>query len=403
MTVASTSILPEALLQKCRERAPVYDRENRFFQEDFDELKAAGYLQMAVPTEFGGLGFNLAQVARETRRLAQYAPATALGLNMHNYWIGAAADGWRRGDRSMEWMLREAAAGEVFASAHAEQGNDLPTLLSTTKAERVDGGYRFTGRKVFVSLTPVWTRLGLNGMDKSDPSAPRIVHGFLPRETAGYTVKQTWDVMGMRATRSDDTILEGAFIPDKYVDRVVPAGTAGIDLMIIGFFTWAQVGFANVYYGLATRIREVLIEQLKKKTSIAMSRLVRPVRTTSARSSTSSPTWMGPRKWSPPTYTVTQYVPVQPAAQVYPTWSIHFITAPPCTLPPKFTSVGSARNRSVMPRGGVAGIRRGRPQCRSRSPSAFRPRPGWSRGPGPARARPWCRGSPRRWRCRDSG
>ena len=69
MTAASTSILPEALLQKCRERAPVYDRENRFFQEDFDELKAAGYLQMAVPTEFGGLGFNLAQVARETRRV----------------------------------------------------------------------------------------------------------------------------------------------------------------------------------------------------------------------------------------------------------------------------------------------------------------------------------------------
>src|SRR5262245_5521548 len=84
MLTTTQSILDEPLLNRIRERAPGYDRDNRFFQEDFDELTAAGYLRMAIPTEFGGLGMNLAQVARETRRLAEYAPATALGLNMHN-------------------------------------------------------------------------------------------------------------------------------------------------------------------------------------------------------------------------------------------------------------------------------------------------------------------------------
>jgi alkylation response protein AidB-like acyl-CoA dehydrogenase len=71
VTTASTSVLTQALLDKCRERAPVYDRQNRFCQEDFDELKAAGYLLMSVPREFGGLGMTLAEVGRETRRLAQ--------------------------------------------------------------------------------------------------------------------------------------------------------------------------------------------------------------------------------------------------------------------------------------------------------------------------------------------
>ena len=72
----------------------------------------------------------------------------------------------------------------------------------------MDGGYRFTGRKSFGSLTPVWTRLGMHGMDASDPAAPKIVHAFMPRDTKGYTIKETWDVLGMRATRSDDTVLE---------------------------------------------------------------------------------------------------------------------------------------------------------------------------------------------------
>jgi alkylation response protein AidB-like acyl-CoA dehydrogenase len=45
--------------------------------------------------------------------------------------------------------------GAIFAAGHAESGNDLPVLLSTTKAEKVNGGYRFTGKKSFGSLTPV--------------------------------------------------------------------------------------------------------------------------------------------------------------------------------------------------------------------------------------------------------
>ena len=272
MPVTSTSLLTETQLEAFRSRAAGYDRDNTFFQEDFDELKKAGYLKMAVPTELGGLGFKIADVARETRRVAMYAPATALGTNMHNYWVGLAADLWRGGDKSLEWLLREAAAGEVFAAGHAEPGNDLPLLLSTTKAERVDGGWAFTGRKSFGSLTPVWTRLGVHGMDTSNPAAPRIVHGFLPRNTPGITIKETWDVLGMRATRSDDTVLERAVCPDKYIGRIVPAGAAGIDGFVIGIFAWALLNFGNVYYGLASRVRDLVVEMVKSKGSLGLTR-----------------------------------------------------------------------------------------------------------------------------------
>jgi alkylation response protein AidB-like acyl-CoA dehydrogenase len=262
--------LSDEIITRCGERASTYDRENRFFTEDFEELRAAGYLKMAIPKELGGQGMSLAEVCNEQRRLAYRAPSTALATNMHLYWTGVAADLRKMGDKSLEWLLSEAAAGEVFAAGHGETGNDLPLFLSSAKAERADGGYRFWGRKMFGSLTPVWTRLGIHAMDSTDPQSPKVVHAFMPRDTKGYSIKDTWDTLGMRATRSDDTILDGAFVSDKYIARLLPAGTA--DLFILSIFGWAEPTFGSIYLGLAERARDLAIAGVKKRTALALTR-----------------------------------------------------------------------------------------------------------------------------------
>src|SRR4029079_6028889 len=141
---------------------------------------------------------------------------------------------------------------------------------STARAEKVDGGYKFQGRKNFGSLTPVWTRLGIHAMDHSDPAAPKVVHAFMPRDTKGYRIVETWDTMGMRATRSDDTLLEGAFIPDEYIARILPAGSA--DAFVLGVFAWALLGFAHIYHGVAQRAIDLALPGIRNRTSLAVSR-----------------------------------------------------------------------------------------------------------------------------------
>jgi alkylation response protein AidB-like acyl-CoA dehydrogenase len=269
-TFASTStVLSDAILEHVAARSENYDRENKFFSEDFAELRQAGFLKLAISKELGGAGYTLAEVALEQRRLAYHAPATALATNMHIYWTGVAADLSRAGDTSLEWLLKEAAAGEVFAAGHGEAGNDLPVMYSSAKAEKVQGGYRFYGHKIFGSLTPVWTRLGFHAMDTSDPEHPKVVHAFMPRDANGYKIVETWDVLGMRATRSDDTVLEGAFVPDKYIVRVIPPDWAGADLFVLGIFAWALVNFGSIYAGCAQRAFDLAVKSAMKKTSVA--------------------------------------------------------------------------------------------------------------------------------------
>lgn len=143
--------LPTEMLERFRARAGELDRTNTYFAEDLDELRSVGYLAAAVPPALGGWGLDLAELAASQRRLARDAPATALAMTMHSYWIGIATELEKLGDTSLRRILEAAAAGQVFAAGHAETGNDIPVLLSTCAAERVEGGYRLTGRKQFGS------------------------------------------------------------------------------------------------------------------------------------------------------------------------------------------------------------------------------------------------------------
>jgi alkylation response protein AidB-like acyl-CoA dehydrogenase len=264
------SLLSEAALKQFAARAPGYDRDNRFFDEDLADLSAAGYLQLAVPEEFGGLGYSIAEVVGEQARLAYYAPSTALAINMHLYWTGAAAYLWRLGDHSLDWLLREAVAGKIFAAGHGEVGNDLGLANSAVVAEPLaDGGYRFTGRKIFTSLSPVWDWLGIHALDNSNPEQPQIVHAFIRRQDGGTRTELTWDTIGVRATRSDDTVLEGAVADATHVARVLPAGPPD-DPFIAGIFASAIPGIAAVYYGIAKRAFDLALDSAGRRTSTAL-------------------------------------------------------------------------------------------------------------------------------------
>ena len=268
----TTDLLTDEMLARFDSRAAIYDRENRFFDEDWDELRQSGYLLAAVPTEFGGAGLGLDAVARLQGQLAYHAPATAVAVNMHLYWTGVAADLLRAGDTSCRWLLERAADGEVFAAIHGEAGNDIPLLLSSSKAEKVPGGWEITGHKIFGSLSPVWTLAGFHAMDTSDPANPKIVHGFLPRSAPGYEIIETWDTIGMRATQSQDTVLDRAFVADENIVLVCPAGFAGASMFQVAVFAWALMGFSTVYLGAARRAFDITIERMPKRTSVALTR-----------------------------------------------------------------------------------------------------------------------------------
>ena len=261
-------LLPDELVARIHDRAAGYDRDNAFFAEDLAELAAAGYLRALVPTRFGGLGCSLSEVVAAQRRLAAAAPATALGVNMHLIWTGVAKTLHDRGDDALHIVLAEAGAGEVFAFAISEAGNDLVLFGSTTEAvPAADGSYAFTGMKVFTTLSPAWTRLGTIGLDTTSDDAPKIVYGIVDRDAGGFRTLDDWDALGMRATQSRTTVLEGATADAAHVLRRLHPGP-NRDPLVFAVFANFEILIAAVYAGIGDRALELAIESAHRRRSM---------------------------------------------------------------------------------------------------------------------------------------
>jgi alkylation response protein AidB-like acyl-CoA dehydrogenase len=264
------ALLPDDLIARIRERAPIHDRDNTFPDADLAELREAGYLSILVPAELGGAGLGLAEASVLQQRLAGAAPATALAVNMHLVWTGVAKVLADRGIDALRFVQEGAAAGEVFAFGISEAGNDLVLFGSgTDAAPRADGGYAFTGTKIFTSLAPVWTQLGLHGLDTTSPDAPKMVYAFVPRdeEAAGRVItRDDWDTLGMRGTQSRTTELHGAVAPADRVARRTDPGP-NPDPLVFGIFSVFEILLASVYTGVARRALDVAVDAAGRRTS----------------------------------------------------------------------------------------------------------------------------------------
>lgn len=247
------TVLTPELLHRIRSRAAGYDASNSFFVEDLAELADVGYLTSRP----------LLEVARDQRLLAAHAPATALGLAMHLVVVGIARVLHERGDTSLDWITRDAANGEVFAFGNSEAGNDQVMFDSRTIATALaDGSYSFTGTKIFTSMSPAWTRLSLFGRD-----GDTLVHGVLSREAAGWRNLGDWNTLGMRATQSYTTVLDGAVVPASRITRTLPVGPSA-DPYIFGLFSNFLLLVSSVYAGIADRALELGVAAAKRRQSL---------------------------------------------------------------------------------------------------------------------------------------
>ncbi|MFD1359482.1 acyl-CoA dehydrogenase family protein [Fictibacillus halophilus] len=233
-------------------RAGAIDSEGIFPYENFADLKKMNFLSLTIPKEYGGKGLNLLEYLQVQEIIAQGDAPTALSLGWHlgvmleaaenRHWQGSAFE------KVSSLIVQEKL---LFNLAQTERATGSPSRGGTpgTTAIKEENGWRLNGNKAFTSMA--------EALDYSIITAD-LNHtgkkGFIlvDHKREGVSVKETWDSISMKGTKSDDLVLEDVLVDEEdllFVEDGRSATTRGWYLQV-----------PAVYIGIATAAKDYAIK-----------------------------------------------------------------------------------------------------------------------------------------------
>ena len=210
------------------ERAADWDREASFPVANYADLHRAGLLGICIPESYGGIGADYPTYMMAAAEIGRFCGATALTLNMHVsscLWSGSLCDDLDLSDaeraqhaerRGIHYQ-RILDSGAIYSQPFSEGGAAAAGAAAFgTTAEKIDGGWRVSGKKIFASLAGHANYYGILCTDitESKPSRSNTLYLALPANAKGVTVTGDWDPLGMRGTVSRTLLFDNVEVPD---------------------------------------------------------------------------------------------------------------------------------------------------------------------------------------------
>ena len=211
-------------------RAAELDRDAKFPFANYDDMREAGLLALCVPEAHGGQGADYATYALVSAEIGRWCGATALTFNMHvctMLWSGLLSedldmspeDRALHHQRQVVHFSRVVKDGAIYAQPFSEGGAAAAGAQAFgTTAEKVEGGWKINGKKIFASLSDAADYFGVLCTEKkgsADLSRRDTLYLAVPRSAPGVVVEGDWDPLGMRATVSRNLIFKDVFVPDE--------------------------------------------------------------------------------------------------------------------------------------------------------------------------------------------
>ncbi len=258
-----------ALLAALAAHAAEDDRAARFPAASLALLHQEGLLALTTPARWGGGGAGLARAAKVVAAVGGACASTGLILAMQLIQQHLMAD-----DPTWPLAVREmlgssaVADGALVNTLRTEAALGAPTRggLPETVARPCAEGWRLSGRKIYCTGLPglrwllVWAR--------TEETAPRCGYFLVVAGSPGLRQVPAWDHLGLRASASQDLVLEDVPVPAAHAGELrPPAGWAALPDALLA---WHALLPAAVYCGVAGAARNWVLGFLRARTPTAL-------------------------------------------------------------------------------------------------------------------------------------
>jgi 3-hydroxy-9,10-secoandrosta-1,3,5(10)-triene-9,17-dione monooxygenase len=162
--------------------------------------------------------------------------------------------GWVHGVLSVQSFVMAQFGQQAQADVWAQDPDVLvsSSFQPTGKVSEVEGGYRLTGHWTFSSGSSFakWVLVGALVYPNGEKKPPQMALFLVPR--GDYQIKDTWHTFGLRATGSNDVVIEDAFVPQHRMllpaAGIVPEVADSADAPALYQLPWLYIFTGGISY-----------------------------------------------------------------------------------------------------------------------------------------------------------
>lgn len=198
---------------KIKSVAAQADKAEQFPMHVYQDALALGLLNTSLPEQYGGAGLRCMDLVLITEALCYgcIGIGAALCINaLASEPILIAGT-----DEQKEIYLKRLTSGAMasFALTEPSAGSDVASIK--TRADKVAGGYRLTGSKIWISNANMADFFVLFAKTNADAGHKGLTVFIVPADSEGLTVGEPLSKMGQKAAPACEVFLDGVFVPDN--------------------------------------------------------------------------------------------------------------------------------------------------------------------------------------------
>lgn len=202
------------LEEKFKSKSAEIDEQSIFPKENVDDLINIGYASLTLPESYGGNGFSVYDMVLLQETLASFDANTALSVGWSLGVVGELFENklWKK--EKLDFFAAEVLNGALINRSVSEAQTGSPTRGGRpgTKAIRKGDSWVLNGRKIFTTASPVLSYFLTSAWIEEKE---KVGFFLIPRNTAGLSIEETWDVVSMRGTSSNDLVLNNVIVHES--------------------------------------------------------------------------------------------------------------------------------------------------------------------------------------------
>ncbi|MCY7372817.1 MAG: acyl-CoA dehydrogenase family protein [Spirochaetaceae bacterium] len=185
------------------------DREERFPQEALEGLRETGFVGMSIPEEYGGGGADPLTYCLFMEELSRGDANVRSIMSVHLGLVAGSVQRWGTDEQKQQWLPRMA-TGEVlgcFGLTEPDHGSN-PADLRATAERRPGGGWRVSGRKVFITNGSI-AQVALVMARTGGPGGKGVSAFLVPTGVPGFVANPLHGKLGLRSCDTAELVLDG--------------------------------------------------------------------------------------------------------------------------------------------------------------------------------------------------